>query len=459
MLGGWVCVGEHLLLEAVGDGAEQAGRTGSVLHQTSLTDRAAGRPDWRRRAPPDAGFPDVKAAGGGFVGKDGGMESVALDSVRVAGALDHDVTGDGVVFRRLPAWTRHEISDIQLALLVTVPAGVRLEFETDATAIELDVKLTLLQINGRPVKPAVFDLVVDAELSSSVGTTEGTRILYDAFTGDVEFQPGEPTTIRFARPSTDGTSPVEVWLPQDCVVELRQLRVSAGATIAAPATSLRRWVHHGSSISHCVEAAQPTATWPAITARLAGVDLQNLAFAGQCMLDQMVARTIRDLPADFISVKAGINIVNGDTMRERTFTAALHGFLDTVRDGHPTTPVVVISPIICPIVEDHPGPTILGRDERFHAAERTDELSVGALTLRRIREIAAEVVASRLNAGDVNLHLISGLDLFGPEDAGDLYDGLHPTADGYRRIGQRFFARAFSSDDAPFGPLLRNDGD
>jgi hypothetical protein len=56
-----------------------------------------------------------------------------------------------------------------------------------------------------------------------------------------------------------------------------------------------------------------------VTARLAGVDLENLAFAGQCKLDQHVARTIRDLPSDAISLKLGINVVNGDTIRERTF--------------------------------------------------------------------------------------------------------------------------------------------
>ena len=187
------------------------------------------------------------------------------------------------------------------------------------------------------LKPAVFDLVVNGELQASVETTEGTRILYDMFTDSVEFQSGDPVTISFAGLDTNGPAAVEIWLPHDCVVELRELRVTDGATIAAQTPTRRRWVHHGSSISHCLEASHPTGTWPAITARLAGLDLQNLAFAGQCMLDPMVARTIRDLPADLISVKAGINIVNGDTMRERTFAPALHGFLDTVRDGHPTT--------------------------------------------------------------------------------------------------------------------------
>jgi hypothetical protein len=143
-------------------------------------------------------------------------------------------------------------------------------------------------------------------------------------------------------------------------------------------------------------------------------------------------------------------------MRERTFAPALHGFPDTIRDGHPTTPLALVTPIICPSVERHPGPTILGRDERFHAAARTDELSVGALTLQRVREITGEIVSARRDAGDHNLHLINGLDLFGPEDIDDLYDGLHPTADAYRRIGERFHAIAFAttnviSSSHPFG--------
>jgi lysophospholipase L1-like esterase len=377
------------------------------------------------------------------------MKPVTLDEIRLAGALDCDVTDDGIILRRLPGWTRHQLSDIQLALMVSMPAGVRLEFRTGATDVELDVMLTLLQINDRPLKPAAFDLVVNGELESSVATTEGTRILYDFFTDNVEFEFGQPTTISFSGLDAGGVASVEIWLPQDCVVELREIRVSDGATVSAPATARPRWVHHGSSISHCLEASQPTGTWPAVTARLAGVDLQNLAFAGQCMLDQMVARTIRDLPADFISIKAGINIVNGDTMRERTFAPALHGFLDTVRDGHPATPIALITPIICPVVEAHAGPTILGRDERYRVAPRAAELATGALTLGRIREIAAEVVESRRNAGDQCLHLVNGLDLFGPDDVSDLYDGLHPTSEGYRRMGRRAHELLFG-DRRPF---------
>ena len=36
----------------------------------------------------------------------------------------------------------------------------------------------------------------------------------------------------------------------------------------------------------------------------------------------------------------------------RTFAPYVHGFLETVRDGHPTTPITVISPILSPSRED-----------------------------------------------------------------------------------------------------------
>ena len=373
------------------------------------------------------------------------MDDLVLDDLRFTGALDIDRLDEGIRLRRLPDWSRHQLVDPALALLVTMPAGVRLELLTDATELELDVHGTVLQLGDAPVVPACFDLVVDGEVVDGQPTTEGTRIVVDLTTGAIDFQRGGPTIIRFTGlPGVPGTR-VEVWLPHASSVDLRAIRVSSGASVAPAPSPARRWIHHGSSISHCMEADRPTGAWPAVAARLAGVDLQNLAFAGQCHLDQVVARTIRDLPADAISLKVGINVVNGDTMRERTFVPAVHGFLDTIRDGHPTTPIALVTPIICPVAEDHPGPTGRGADGQTSVVERAPALALGALTLRRIRELLRIVVDARTTAGDANLHLLDGLALFGPDDVGDLPDGLHPNAAGYRRMGERFHALAFES--------------
>lgn len=117
------------------------------------------------------------------------------------------------------------------------------------------------------------------------------------------------------------------------------------------------WLHHGSSISHGSNAAHPTAIWPALASAQGAVELVNLGFGGSALLDPFTARAMRDTPADLISLKIGINLVNTDAMRLRAFTPAVHGFLDTIREGHRSTPLLVVSPILCPVQEDTPAPS------------------------------------------------------------------------------------------------------
>jgi hypothetical protein len=215
-------------------------------------------------------------------------------------------------------------------------------------------------------------------------------------------------------------------------------------------------VHHGSSISHGSNATHPTATWPALAAAQAGVELLNLAFAGSAYLQPFYARTIRDTPADLISVKLGINIVNSDSLRLRTFTPAVHGFIDTIRDGHPDTPLLVVSSILCPIHEDTPGPTGWNLDRlaagelAFTATGDPDEIPAGKLTLSVIRGELSRIVTQRALT-DPNLHYLDGRTLYGEADnaAHPLPDDLHPDAATHTTMADRFVAHAF----APKGPF------
>src|SRR5580700_2704222 len=91
-------------------------------------------------------------------------------TITFRGAFDLDHTPMGVVPRRLPAWTRPQIPNFLMDAVVQMPSGVRLEFTTTSSIIEVDVLLTLLQQLPNDIRPAVFDLVIDGELAQQRST-------------------------------------------------------------------------------------------------------------------------------------------------------------------------------------------------------------------------------------------------------------------------------------------------
>lgn len=286
------------------------------------------------------------------------------------------------------------------------------------------------------------------------GVPGGNVLTIDMTAGTAESRPGPVGTLRFTG-LPDRVKVVEIWLPHNETAELAALRTDAPVE-PVPADGRRVWLHHGSSISHGSNAESPTTTWPALAARLGGVELINLGLGGSALLDPFVARTMRDTPADLISVKIGINLVNADLMRLRAFGPAVHGFLDTVREDHPTTPLLVVSPVLCPIHEDTPGPSvpdfgnISAGKLQFRAAGTAEERAGGKLTLTVIRDELVRIVKQRA-AEDPSLRYLDGLDLYGEADfAGlPLPDQLHPDAAAHRRMGERFAGLAF----APGGPF------
>ncbi|WP_372460730.1 SGNH/GDSL hydrolase family protein [Actinomycetospora endophytica] len=367
------------------------------------------------------------------------------------GALDAERGEVGLRPHRLPARARAR-ADQQLRLAQSQPSGVRLVFRTAATWIEVDARRTTLAFHGVPPRPdGRYDLVVDGDFVAQQTSSGGIALVTDLATGVTETRVGPVGTVRFAGLAA-GDKLVEVWLPHQEATELAVVRTDAPVA-AEPPGARRVWLHHGSSISQGSNAASPTTTWVALAAARGGVDLVNLGFSGSAMLDSSVARTMRDQPADVVSVKIGINLVNGNVMRMRAFTPAVHGFLDTVRDGHPTTPLLVITPVLCPIHEDTPGPGAADFGDgtmRFRATGDPADVAAGRLTLRTIREELTRIVTERA-ADDPHLHLLDGLTLYGEADAAEhpLPDRLHPDAATHRLMGERFGDHAFG----PGGPF------
>lgn len=385
------------------------------------------------------------------------MRTHIIDAALFRGLSELERTDAGWLPHRLPAWARVQTADPQLASAEAQPSGVRIAVRTRSTTIELDLLRTRTVLAGVPDRPAgTVDVTVRGRLVGQATTTGGNVIRVDMATGRAEFEPGAPGTVRF-----DGLSgqdeDVEIWLPFHERTEIVALRTDAPIT-PTPTGTRPVWLHHGSSISQGSNASSPSNTWPAVAATLGGVDLVNLGLAGSAMLDPFTARTMRDTPADVISVKIGINLVNADVMRLRAFGPAVHGFLDTIRDGHPEAPLLVVGPLYCPIHEDTPGPgafdpTALSQGAvRFVATGDPASVSRGSLTLSVIREQLAGLMSVRI-PDDPHLHYLDGLDLYGPDDIADhpLPDNLHPDADTHLLIAERFARAAFAVD----GPLAR----
>jgi hypothetical protein len=371
----------------------------------------------------------------------------------VRGTLELEQTPHGLLPHRLPAWARRQWVEPQLAMAESQPSGVRLAFASSATAIELDVLATKRVYAGLPPRPdGVYDLYVDGQLVEQASVSGGRVVQMNLATGSMTTEDGAVGTMRFGNLAS-GKKVIELWLPHNETTELVALR--SNAPVVALGTRGRRvWLHHGSSISQGSNAASGSGIWPAVAAMAGGVDLTNLGFGGSALLDPFTARAMRDTPADLISVKLGINLVNLDLMRLRAFGPAVHGFLDTIREGHPSAPLLVVSPLYCPIHEQTPGPGAVDFSTgalQFRATGRPEEVAAGKLTLEVIRATLQQIVAQRA-ATDPHMHYLDGLALYGTADqaALPLPDGLHPDGETHRLIGERFAAQAFA-ETGPFG--------
>ncbi|MDQ1549305.1 MAG: hypothetical protein QOD27_963 [Microbacteriaceae bacterium] len=364
----------------------------------------------------------------------------------VDGAVELEWFEDGFSPRRLPSWTRDRQPDVGIQRIAGATVGVRLRLRTSARFLTFDLLFARAgdTATGRPRQ--------SVQLAAEVGGTVVDRHELDAGILHLDYPDGTtdidgtPSRITFSLGGDGATvRDVDVWLPHTSETVVRGGSADAPVVASAPLRGAR-WVHHGSSISHCLEADGPLGPWPQQVSRALRIPVTNLGFAGNALLDPFVAQTIAGLPADIITLKLGINVVNLDAMRTRTFVPAVHGFLDLVRHGHPQTPLVVISSIISPVFENTPGPSRERTPGRYGGTPREELPGDGSLTIARTRESLERVVASR--SDDPNLYFMDGRCLLGRDDAARLYDDLHPDQAGYDLMARRFADLAQDGDTA-----------
>jgi lysophospholipase L1-like esterase len=103
------------------------------------------------------------------------------------------------------------------------------------------------------------------------------------------------------------------------------------------------------------------------------------------------------------------------------------GFIQTIHDRQPETPIVVITAIRSPKVDGNRNPA--------------------GMTLAEIRDEMAEAVHG-LAVGDDNLHLVDDLTLLSTDEAEQLLpDGVHPSPEDYRLLADRLATMILDATD------------
>ena len=299
------------------------------------------------------------------------------------GVVSTEATKEGVMPWRIP-FTQKDLFAWQLAERAAMPAGVRLEFGSNTSYLEMF-------FDSIPDRSPV-DIFCDGELLATLPTAN----------------------LNFLRVENLGSKnkAIQIWLPQWGELRIKKLVIENDAILTEPkGPKDTKWVTYGSSITQCRTADSPSQTWPALVARKNDLDLTCMGYGGQCHLDPMIARTIRDLPADIISLCLGINIYGASSLNQRTFQPGILGFVQILREKHIDAPIIVMSPIYSPGREENP-----------------NEVGMTLQVMRSEIEDSVEVLRS---LGDLNIHYIDGLNIFDKRYEKLLPDNLHPNNEGY----------------------------
>ena len=284
----------------------------------------------------------------------------------------------------------------------TVPVGIRLEVVGDAKAIDVAYRTTTGNLGYRGD---------GAGITFSVWRGGRKACEEEAVLGD--------GLIRLSLGSGSPDEPAIIYLPEGMHPVVQSLTAVRGEI--APAPQLPRWIAYGDWTTQGWTASGPSQGWTAIAARKAGLDVINFGYAGAGRGENVSAEHISALQAAVITIAYGASCWTRVPYSVGMVTEGFRAFLDVIRQGHPTTPIVVASPIVRPDAEDVPN-------------------RLGA-SMADIRHTIETIARERIVAGDTTLSLVAGESII-TED--HLIDGIHPGDEGHKRIASAM-ARALAS--------------
>ena len=269
------------------------------------------------------------------------------------------------------------------------PAGARLRMRCDTSELRVRVR-------GTPERPATgLDVYIDGRFRSTARVPDGVEVEVVCLAGASR----EPREIA-------------VYLPLRAELQIAAYGVDSDAKCerAQPFSRRHPIVLYGSSVAQGIGAARPAMGYAAILGRAMDVDHVNLGFGGAGKAEAEVVALVAQVEACCYLLDLGksYGLQTAD---------AYAAMLVALRQAHPGTPVVCITPIF---------------SSREVDSETYADLS------RHTRIAARESVAERIGRGDTRIFLVEGEALLSAQDSDGLSsDGVHPNDFGHWRIAER----------------------
>lgn len=284
------------------------------------------------------------------------------------------------------------------------PSGGRIRFRTDSSllAIRLEYPHKPDMKNMHAFGQSGVDLYAD-------GVYSGTAI------ANPDSAPGKTVEYTYFKGQPRVDREITLYLPLYIPAKVLGIGLDTDAHIvpAKPFAASGPVVFYGTSITQGGCASRPGMSYQAILARMLNLDFVNLGFSGNGLGETELAHAVASIPAAVFVLDFAQNNPTVDSLAK-----VYAPFLQVIRDAHPPTPILVITPI-------------------YMVRESwTPEIRVEGM-----RELIRTVAAQRIADGDRHLEIVEGTDLLGPSRADGLVDGTHPNDLGFEWMAEGLAAR------------------
>jgi hypothetical protein len=302
------------------------------------------------------------------------------------------------IYRRLPVHPDWEIRDA-VDQLANHTAGGQVRFSTDSKRIL--VKVELGEKSGMYHMPATgqsgFDLYLQDEGVQKYLKT--TRFSEDSIRYQVELFNDNKTQLRAFTlnfPLYNGVNSLQIGLDE-------------GARIQAPRpfSFHGKIVIYGTSITQGGCVSRPGMAYPNIISRTLDAQFVNLGFSGNGRGEPALAHLINQIS------NVGLIILDYEANAHETLVHSLEQFINTLREEHPETPILIMSKI-------------------RYASETEGSPTYGRLMSNR--NFQKNLVNERKAAGDKNIYFLDGSTVLGNDYYECTVDGVHPSDLGSKRI-------------------------